>query len=95
MMTKSNDMDEEWNIVHQPTIQVDSQGIVNGLEDLTITTTESMDLQVPSTETTKYEKQERFKQKHRAATPCPKGPRTTKESRVNLTYLDDKINELR
>jgi hypothetical protein len=95
MLTKGNDMDEEWNIVHQPTIQVDSQGIVNGLEDLTITTTESMDLSVPDTETTKYEKQERFKQRHRAATPCPEGPRTTTESRVNPTYLDDKINELR
>jgi hypothetical protein len=85
MMTKNNDMDEEWNIVHKPTIQVNTKGIVNGLEDLTVTTTESMDVSTPDDEVTKYEKQEQFKLQHRPATPCPK----------RFPTLDDKINELR
>jgi hypothetical protein len=85
MMTKDNDMDEEWNIVHQPQIQVNTKGIVSGLDDLTITTTESMDSPVSDTEVTKYEKQEQFREEHRPATPYPQEPQT----------IDDKINDLR
>jgi hypothetical protein len=46
---------------------------VSGLKDLIITTTESMDLTLLDDETTKYDKQERFKRQHRSATPCPEG----------------------
>jgi hypothetical protein len=96
MLAKDEGTDEEWNVVHRPTIQSNAQGIVSGLEDLTITTT-GLDTVTSDDEktTTKHEKQERFKREHRSATPCPEEFRTTRKSRVNPTYLDDKINELR
>jgi hypothetical protein len=59
-MAKGNNMDEEWKIVHHPTIQINTQGVVSGLENLTITTKESRDSFVLDAELTKYNKQERL-----------------------------------
>jgi hypothetical protein len=85
MMIKDNDLDEEWNIVHYPKITDDTQEVVSGLEDLTITTTESMDSPATDAEVTKHEKQERFKNRHRPDTPCPDETWT----------IDEEINDLR
>jgi hypothetical protein len=88
MMSKNNDLDEEWNVVHYPTIIGGDQEVVNGLENLTIITTESEDSTAPDAEVTKYDKQEQFKREHRSATPYPEGFQLS-------TYLDEQINELR
>jgi hypothetical protein len=45
---------------------------VNGLDDLTITTTELIDSPVSDKDLTKHEKQDRFKAQHRLNTLLPK-----------------------
>ena len=81
MLTKGNEEDEEWNIVYRPNITVKGdKNIVTGLEDLTITAPESEEFALSDDESTKYERQERFRQRNRPDTLSPKGFRTTSRS---------------
>jgi hypothetical protein len=102
MMTRDNDKSEEWNIVHRPLVRVDTEGIVSGIEDLTITTTEFMDSPASDAEVTKYEKQGQFEEKHCPATLYPEVLQTLKKeinelrrqlNKLEVTFASLKDNE--
>ena len=99
-----NDEDEAWNVITRPSVNLygHADGIVSGLEDLTLITQEespsddnipeddpTTELEVEEIDRTKYGKQAAFKDANRP--PTPHGAVFIRCPQ----YLDDKVNALR
>jgi hypothetical protein len=90
--------DDEWNVITRPTIRMDTDEIVEGLDDLTIITTEQPtsdeestseveyfdDLEATEIDQTKFGKMMSFQETHRPSTPyAPEEQFKTLSSQVN------------
>jgi hypothetical protein len=98
-----NEDEETWNVITRPNVNLQGHddGIVNGLEDLTLITQEDAtsdeasasedesyeDLEATEIDQTKFSKMERFKEAHRPATPFVPSD--------EMLLLSQKVNQLR